>query len=535
MNNYRDPALRANVSLQSLDDTAEATGDFEDADDTVNANRGLSPILHRGRRYSDEEVLAGIANLDMNLNQNQNYDDPGGAAGGGNPNANPGGQGNPFGVIGRPPPFVPAGDGQNAGGAPQIDRRMENLEAAVFHLIRISEANSGTVAEAVARLTEQSGAQLRQMARSSEAVAQNAEALRRERDENRGRVKIDPKLFPTLHITPSNAEATLFAYYAWETGLRHTIASNTHLQQVPYPRLAHGIMASLSGHAAKMAVSIDVNQHADLEVTLTALRNLYCGGAVASKAYALFLSRKMKPAEDLNTYHSTLYNLFIRAFPAAEQRDMEVLCRRFIDGLQPAKLTEHLIMNHEVPHDYNQLLTLVLTIAGRMERASMIGQNNPLAREFTSTATSGHAEPMDVNAIDKRTYTCLICKSRGHFEESCWEVKKARKAHARESQDKQRGGYQNSSRGGRRDDRKTLEKKASSGQRNGSSAKKADESSKKTASDGKKKEIICYRCRAPGHTRPNCPNNNVNSVEIPDHQVSAMHVPEVTFSPNFFN
>ena len=101
-------------------------------------------------------------------------------------------------------------------------------------------------------------------------------------------VKIDSRTFPNLEL--KGTEVDLFeSFFEWELKVKRIVASNPKMGLLPMGVLGSGILGCLSGPAQRRTLAVEPHRSANLGQFMDHLRELFCGGAVAEKARAMFL------------------------------------------------------------------------------------------------------------------------------------------------------------------------------------------------------------------------------------------------------
>ena len=147
----------------------------------------------------------------------------------------------------------------------------------------------------------------------------------------------------------------MYAFVAWEFGVRNTLDSLEAVDRMPMAGIAAAILASFRGKALEKATTLTAGDYADVDGLMNALRTLFCGAAMREVSYNLFNAEVQGADEDINTWWSRLELLWLQAFEAAD-RSQASLIRRFIEGLRSDKLQEKLVTRENgLPQDYHEV------------------------------------------------------------------------------------------------------------------------------------------------------------------------------------
>ena len=214
---------------------------------------------------------------------------------------------------------------------------------------------------------------------------------------------MDSKTFPPF--TDEGDEATKMSnFIAWEKGVRNTLIALNAENLLPMPQILAAILASFRERALEKSSRLDVNNYADVNALMQALRALFCGAAIQEKSYNLFMEAKQETTEDINTFHCRVQALWMRAFNDGDRSEAD-LRRVFLFGLRHRKLREHILLRDAgPPQDYEMLLQVALQIQGRLDTVELLNKGTRpghLNRGGQLGGGQDQATPMDIGNVNR--------------------------------------------------------------------------------------------------------------------------------------
>lgn len=223
-------------------------------------------------------------------------------------------------------------------------------------------------------------------------------------------VRLDNHTFPNLDLAGSDSDV-FESFCEWEQTVRRIIQGNPGFAHIPVVNLTAAVLGCLRGAAQRRTRSILPEQQQSLDVFFQSLRDLFCGGAVAERARAMFLARGQREKEDINAFHAELLELWHRAYPSMDERQgIDWLRDRFLMGLRNKDVTHAIIMREEpLPPTYAELRVLALKFEGKFDSSRQMREGTaqpepkPRMRESQSSASSAPI-PMDVDVEAVQRY-----------------------------------------------------------------------------------------------------------------------------------